>query len=320
MLAGVDLVSAYPGMGQQMEDIMKIKERQAAPELIGDLLTLQDSELTPTAASIKAILLNQASGQDTSSFYTEPLPPKGSKACDLDRCCIWKYIADEMKSAMVGNAQRCNNLARAAVRLGFHDAGAWSKSTTGGGADGSVVLARECEDRVDNNGLQNVCSQMRAWYDNYKIHGITMADLIQMAANVATVVCPLGPRVRTFVGRVDSSTPAPEGLLPGPFQSADELITMFADKTISPGGLVALVGAHTTSQQRFVDQARAGDPQDRTPGVWDVNFYDETLSNTSPRRIFKFQSDINLSLDSRTSGAWRAFSGQTGQLPWNGVS
>jgi hypothetical protein len=319
LLAGVDLVSAYPGMGEQMDSIMNIKERQAAPELIGDLLTLQDSELTPTGAVIKSILLGQATGQDATTKIATPLPPKDSPECAADTCCIWKYIADEMASAMVGSAQRCNNLARASIRLGFHDAGAWSKSTVGGGADGSVVLARECEDRIDNNGLQNACSQMRSWHQNWERFGVSMADLIQMAANVATVVCPLGPRVRSFVGRVDNSTPNPEGLLPGAFQSADELITMFEDKTISPAALIALVGAHTTSQQRFVDQGRAGDPQDRTPGVWDTNFYDETTSSTSPARVFKFQSDINLSLDPRTSPTWDRFKGTRGQGPWNGA-
>ncbi|KAH7323218.1 ligninase H2 precursor [Stachybotrys elegans] len=319
LLAAVDLVSAYPGMGQQMDELMSLKERQNTPELIGDLLTLADEELTPTGAAIKAILLNQAAGQDATSNVTLPVPPKGSAACAADTCCIWKHIADEMASAMVGSALRCNNLARAAIRLGFHDAGTWSKSTVGGGADGSAVLARECENRPSNNGLQNVCSQMRAWHQNYQVYGISMADLIQMGANVATVVCPLGPRVRTFVGRVDSSTPNPDGLLPGAFQSADELIAMFEDKTISPAALIALVGAHSTSQQRFVDQGRAGDPQDRTPGVWDVNFYDEIKSTSSPARVFKFQSDINLSVDPRTSGTWNAFMSPNGQRPWNGA-
>jgi hypothetical protein len=139
------------------------------------------------------------------------------------------------------------------------------------------------------------------------------------SANVATVVCPLGPRVRSFVGRKDSRTPAPNNLLPSAFDSADHLLTLFADKTISPGQLVALVGAHTTSQQFFVNRRRAGDPQDSTPGVWDTKFYGDTTNATSPRRVFKFQSDINLSLDSRTKGAWRAFTGPAGQAPWNGV-
>jgi hypothetical protein len=136
---------------------------------------------------------------------------------------------------------------------------------------------------------------------------------------VATVVCPLGPRLRTFVGRKDNSKAGPTGLLPDEKDSADKLIKLFQDKTIDPHDLVALVGAHTTSQQHFVDTRRDGDPQDTTPGVWDVAFYPQTTGNPPPR-VIKFQSDINLSKDKRTSTEWKAFSDtRTGQDHWNEV-
>lgn len=125
--------------------------------------------------------------------------------------------------------------------------------------------------------------------------------------------------MRSFIGRRDSHRPAPENLLPGEKDSADKLISLFSNKTISAGQLVALVGAHTTSQQFFVDPRRAGDPQDSTPGVWDTAFYGQTSGN-APRRVFKFQSDVNLSKDPRTRGVWNAFKGPAGQAPWNGVS
>ena len=315
-LAGLPTTLAYPGMGQKLEEI-KLKPRQSS-EMIGDLAYLEDDELSPTGQDIKDILNGDAQGEDLTSTYLLP-PPKDSAACAADTCCIWKYIANEMRDAMIGSALRCNNAARASIRLGFHDAGTWSKSTgTGGGADGSIVLAGECENRSDNLGLGEICAQMRIWYNKYKGYGVSMADLIQMAANVGTVVCPLGPRVRSFVGRKDSSQPAPSGLLPSPFDSVDDLLDLFADKTIDAHDLVALVGAHSTSQQRFVDTSRAGDPQDRTPGVWDVNFYGETMNPNSPQRIFKFQSDILLSQDPRTRPTWLAFTNQlTGQIPWN---
>lgn len=77
------------------------------------------------------------------------------------------------------------------------------------------------------------------------------------------MTCPLGPRVRTFVGRRDSATMPEPNLLPDARDSADKLISLFQAKTISPNGLVALVGAHSTSQQRFFDRSRALDPQVR---------------------------------------------------------
>jgi manganese peroxidase len=320
-LAGSSAVLAYPGFGEKLEHIKRLEPRQEEPEMIGDLEYLDDEELSPTGRAVKDILLGDAQGEDLTSTYIL-VPPKNSAACAADTCCIWKYIADDMRDAMIGSALRCNNVARAAVRLGFHDAGTWSKSTgTGGGADGSIVLANECEDRSDNNGLEEICAQIRIWYNQYSSYGISMADLIQMAANVGTVVCPLGPRVRSFVGRVDNSSPAPTGLLPSPSDSVDDLLSLFADKTIDAPALVALVGAHSTSQQRFVDPSRAGDPQDRTPGVWDVQFYSETRNANSPQRIFKFQSDVLLSTDPRTEPTWLAFTGQlNGQIPWNLVS
>ena len=57
-----------------------------------------------------------------------------------------------------------------------------------------------------------------------------------------------------------------DGLLPGVNDSADTLIKLFQAKTIGPHELVALLGAHTTSQQFNVDPKRAAAPQDGTPG------------------------------------------------------
>ncbi|KFA60124.1 hypothetical protein S40285_09549 [Stachybotrys chlorohalonatus IBT 40285] len=318
LLAWIDMGFAYPGMGQQLEELSKIDKRQLNNELIGDLLTLTDDELTPTGAEIKLILTNQVPPQHHNIAYEDPVPEKDTPACAQDTCCIWWYIAQEMAEAMVGNAPRCNKLARASARLGFHDAGSWSKSTgPTGGADGSIVFAHECEDRIENNGLQEVCAQMRIWYSKYQSYGVSMADLIQMGANVATVVCPNGPRIRSFVGRIDNPNPAPTGNLPEITHSVDHLLALFQDKTITPNQLVALVGAHTTAQQRFVDTTRAGDPLDRTPGVWDGGFYGEVVNPNSPPRVFKFPTDIALSTDPRTSSEWQNFVPRS--PAWNGA-
>jgi len=144
-----------------------------------------------------------------------------------------------------------------------------------------------------------------------------MADIIQMGATVATVVCPLGPRIRSFVGRIDSSKPATDNLLPDVFAPADDLIALFERKTIKPHGLTALVGAHTTSQQRNVDPARALDPQDSTPGVWDVLFYKQTLNSNAPAKIFKFPADVKFSTHPRMADEWQKFAGHDGQDHWN---
>ena len=225
-----------------------------------------------------------------------------------------------MEKKFKGTSGRCNRFARAAVRLGFHDAGTWSKFSGPGGADGSIILGNE-GGRPENNGLQDISAVTKEWYNQYKSYGVGMADLIQFGANVATVVCPLGPRIRTYIGREDRFTPNDDNLLPDVFGEADDLVKLFEDKTIRPHGLAALLGAHTTSQQKFVDPSRANDPQDSTPGVWDVKFYGQTIgTQPTPKRVFKFPSDVKLAAHPRLSDEWKEFAGPGGQDHWNEVS
>lgn len=100
--------------------------------------------------------------------------------------------------------------------------------------------------------------------------------------------------------------------------SADKLIGLFQDKTIIPRDLVALLGAHTTSQQFFVDKSKFAAPQDGTPGVWDTLFYNQTLgTGPLPKAVYRFPSDIALSKDPRTANEWASFSGSGGQSHWN---
>ncbi|KAI1074215.1 peroxidase [Whalleya microplaca] len=287
-------------------------------ELIGDLLNLDFADLTPVGRSIWNLLLGY---DDPESNLQVAVPSLDSPECALDACCVWKYVADEMEDLFRGASGRCTRWARMAVRVGFHDAGTFSKSEPGGGADGSLCLSDEVND-PENSGLEDMCAQMRDWHDEWNQLGfpISMADLIQMGASVATVVCPLGPRIRSFVGRVDNPEPNRSSLLPNVFAPAEDLIRLFRDKTISPHALVALVGAHTTSQQRGVDAARAGDPQDSTPGVWDVLFYGETAGSSpvpAPERVFKFPSDVALAQHPTTSDEWGSFAGSGGQEHWN---
>ena len=177
----------------------------------------------------------------------------------------------------------CNGLARAAVRLGFHDAGAWSMTSDIGGADGSLLLSSDEIERPENNGLQEIRSEGLRILDRYSSNGVTAADLVQFMHNVATVTCPLGPRLLTLVGREDRHEADPMGLIPSNnATNASYLIELFESKTITPQDLAALLGAHTVAQQFYVNPARAGQALDTTPGVWDTNFYQEMALPNSP--------------------------------------
>ncbi len=111
-------------------------------ELLGDLRGLAVADLTPVGREIRQLLLGSG-GSPESDLETGAVPPPGAPACALDPCCVWKHIADEMAALFRGSSGRCTRWARMAVRLGFHDAGTWSKSAGGGGADGSICLSDE---------------------------------------------------------------------------------------------------------------------------------------------------------------------------------
>ncbi|OLN89661.1 Ligninase-3 [Colletotrichum chlorophyti] len=251
-------VLAYPGMKNTFAEIQARQDKSnggKSTEIIGDLATLDDSKLTPVVGS------PAPGGGVPSAPGGGAYPPKDTPACAADTCCIWKYIANNLTTTFRGESRRCTDFTRAAIHLGFHDATGWSKGTSNlSGANRSIVLAPSEIQRIENRGLEEI-------FNKYKQYGISIADLIQFSANVATVVCSLGPHIKTFVRRKDSSVPAPTNLLPNVNSPAKTLIKLFNNKTISSYGLVSLIRAHTTSQQRYVDPARTSDPQDSTPGV-----------------------------------------------------
>ncbi|KAI5194833.1 heme peroxidase [Aureobasidium subglaciale] len=235
---------------------------------------------------------------------------------------IWSTIASDLSQSFIG-AAGCTDLARGAIRFAFHDSGSYSSRTpvyapATGGADGSLLLSSVEITRDENNGLQQYYSFLRGKYDVYKSQ-VGAADLIQFAASVAIVSCPGGPKIPTVVGRKDTSTPAPDNLLPqafGPGSAQEVLIQLFADKGISQPELAALIGAHTAS--KAVAEEDNGipynGPQDSTPGQWDVTYYSQT--DTHPKGVYSFESDINLSNPNSTVGqTFQSF--VNSQSKWN---
>ncbi|KAF2403739.1 heme peroxidase [Trichodelitschia bisporula] len=224
----------------------------------------------------------------------------------------WTTVSQDLTKMFLTNGQ-CNDDARAAIRAAFHDCGTWNKAQGAkGGCDGSLILAQEYN-RAENNGLQAISAKL---LDLSKTRSVGVADMIAFAGAHAIVTCPSGPQVKTYIGRKDSSTPAPDGLLPDVNASGDSLFALFQDKGFDAVDLAALVGAHTTSKQFFVDQAQAGKPQDSTPGVWDVKFYGETLAEPPPPGNFRFASDLALSKQVQVGKEFKGFVDNQGK--WSG--
>lgn len=172
-------------------------DAEPPPELLGDLAGLDPNDMTDVGRLVKDILLGRAPAESDERWWEEEcdVPGLGTDECRRDRCCVWWYIARQMEGAFRDGNGQCGDAARAAIRLGFHDAAGWSKHAGGhgggGGADGSIVLASEERKRLHNSGLGGIIDQMQEWYDEWSVYGVGMADLVQMGATVATVVCPL---------------------------------------------------------------------------------------------------------------------------------
>ncbi|KAF3032114.1 hypothetical protein E8E11_001735 [Didymella keratinophila] len=304
----------------ETEDPTEVEDPENGAEDIPILINdIKDGGITPIGKTIAHIITEFESGQSNVAGYRMP-GQLGTPKCKADTCCVWAHVSMQLANLFRGQSGRCNMYARTAIRLGFHDAGTWKEGLEYGGADGSIILAKEEILRPDNRGLQDIVRVLGDMHrQQFKQYGVGMADIIQFAAKYAVVAFPLGPRIRTFVGRKDSSKANMDGLLPGVNDSADTLIKLFQAKTIGPHEVVALLGAHTTGQQFNVDPNRGAAPQDGTPGVWDNLFYNQTLGlGPLPKAVMRFPSDVVLASDPRTSAKWRKFSmGKEGHEHWN---
>ncbi|KAJ4397811.1 hypothetical protein N0V93_002048 [Gnomoniopsis smithogilvyi] len=300
-------IQAHGFTNRALLELQRVSARSTpSTTLLGDLAT-SNANLTSTGSEIASILTGKISAIANPTSYNPP-GTQDSPACAADICCIWHYLTTSLHAAFLApGGGICNSLARGAIRLGFHDAATWNISLPNGGADGSIVLNPAEASRHDNRGLETIIAQTAKWYEQWKTYGIGMADLIQLSAITAVASCPGGPSIKAFVGREDSAVLPPEGLIPSPHAEAKVNIQLFEAKTLSASDLVALLGAHTVSQQFFVDPARAGDAQDTTDGVWDTTFYGETASPVTPPDVFKFFSDVSLSHYPETNGTWQSF-------------
>lgn len=160
--------------------------------------------------------------------------------------------------------------------------------------------------RSTNDPLQGYRDFLLKRYNAYKAQGVSAADFVQAAGNIAVASCG-GPIVQTVIGRKDASGAAPDGTLPQAFGKGSDhssLVQLWADKGFSQRELAALMGAHSVSRS-FRQQANGiptGGQQDDTPTKWDTKYYSQTQAKTAPRGVFRFASDVNLANPNTTSG------------------
>ncbi|KAK2056285.1 peroxidase [Colletotrichum caudatum] len=237
---------------------------------------------------------------------------------------VWAQVNAELNALFLDDGGRCTALARGAIRALFHDCGSWDQSQgLAGGCDGSLLVGADPDvelDRVENRGLQGVAGTLRDLASRYNT---TAADMIVFAGNTAVFLCPGGPKVTTYIGRADSTTSATAGGLPSPFDAPETLLALFRAKGFDAEALAALLGAHSTSTQSFVNASQAGAPQDSTPGEMDVAYYKQTHdfatagAGAAPAGVFVFPSDAGIATSEAdgVGGLFQSFIGE--QEKWS---
>ncbi|KAJ6537297.1 heme peroxidase, partial [Mycena vulgaris] len=225
-------------------------------------------------------------------------------------CVPWYGIRDAILGGIFHGA--CGDEARASVRLAFHDAGTWIlEGLPNGGADGSMLWDAAEVLRGSNSGLQAIVRTLEPLPTQFDV---SPGDILHVVS-LPQLACPGGPRIKTYSGRPRPSHVAPDGLLPSPNDSVKKLTDRFADMGFTVRDLVALIGAHSTGKQRFVDPSVAGATFDTTVDLWDVAFYQETDLSTTFAGNFKLNSDVNLAHNKTSAREFRRYVGNQGD--WN---
>ncbi|KAJ3556345.1 hypothetical protein NM688_g2079 [Phlebia brevispora] len=231
--------------------------------------------------------------------------PDGVNTATNAACCGLFAVRDDLNENLFNGGQ-CNDEAHEALRLTFHDAIAISPALEaqgqfgGGGADGSIVIFADTETGFPANiGLDEVIDIQKPFIQR---SNMSVAGSIQFAGAVAGSNCPGAPALPVFVGRQDATQPAPDGLVPEPFDLIDDVLARFADA----GGFdeletVWFLIAHTVAAQNDIDPTIPRTPFDSTPELFDGTVMSPLKGE------FRLQTDHLLARDSRTACEWQSF-------------
>ncbi|KAJ7648933.1 heme peroxidase, partial [Mycena polygramma] len=173
-----------------------------------------------------------------------------------------------------------------------------------GGADGSMLTDPNEVLRSENNGLQTIVGLLQPLPAQF---GVAPGDIVHVCFRL-TLACPGGPVIPAFVGRPATRNIAPDGLLPNPESPVADLVARFADMGFTVREMMALIGAHTTGKQRFVDTSVANNTFDTTVDIWDTRFCKQKI-DVIPLGTFKLDSDVAFSTDPSTSPDFTRFIG-----------
>ncbi|GJE95276.1 lignin peroxidase [Phanerochaete sordida] len=241
-------------------------------------------------------------------------------------CCAWFPVLEDIQENLFHGGQ-CGAEAHESLRLVFHDSIAISPALEaqgkfgGGGADGSIMVFDEIETNFHPNiGLDEIVKLQKPFVQK---HGVTPGDFIAFAGAVALSNCPGAPQMNFFLGRAPPTKAAPDGLVPEPFHTVDQILARLNDAgEFDELETVWMLSAHSVAAANDVDPTHNGLPFDSTPGIFDSQFFVETqLVGTgfpgsagnqgevaSPLAgEMRLQSDFLIARDSRTACEWQSF-------------
>lgn len=162
------------------------------------------------------------------------------------------------------------------LRLAWHDAGTYDKTTNTGGPNGSIRLPEELR-HAANAGLQIAVDLLEPIKQKHP--KITYADLYQLAGVVAVEVTG-GPTIDFIPGRKDSSVCPEEGRLPDAKQGASHLRDVFYRMGLTDKDIVALSGGHTLGKARR-DRSGFEGAWTKEPLKFDNSYFIELLKGDS---------------------------------------
>ncbi|KAL2507956.1 Peroxidase 53 [Forsythia ovata] len=221
--------------------------------------------------SIASFLLG-CNGQLTETFYSSSCPNVST---------VVRNIVEQAQQNDVRTGAKL-------IRLHFHDCFV-------DGCDGSILLdnANGIESEKDANPNRDsadgfgVVDDIKTALENVCPGVVSCADILALASQIS-VTLGGGPSWEVPVGRRDSRTANREGAnseLPSPFETLDNITSMFSAKGLDSTDLVALSGAHTFGRakcrsfsQRLYNFSSTGNPD---PSI--DSAYLDTLRQTCPQ-------------------------------------
>ncbi len=212
---------AYPGMNGGVMSEIGIQARQSGSdsfELLGDLKTLPDSKLSVVGKEIKTLLTGGGNPISTETYgYVPPIDSAACKKGHVLHLALHRRDHAQEVPRHLGPLRRVRPLRRPP---GLPRRRRLLQADVAHAGRRRRRVHRALQHRGGPYGERGARRHHRPGarlvrpFHTKLGYPVSVADIIQVGATVATVTCPLGPRIKTYVGRKDSSKPNPRLLPP----------------------------------------------------------------------------------------------------------